>query len=338
MGTIRHRNGAEIRARALEFAGKKHDEGCTRCAEGYVRLARQHGATEHDFEHVALGRRGFLKMVAGALAAGLTADLLLSAHMARASTWKPDSIDLGFFGVDSCTAPADGSVLGMPMQFYIGELGATQNGLACFNVDTAKAVGLDYTHGYWGLCGPNFMGASGYADAASYGASQAQLALAAWKATPNCGGQTIFADIEAGFGGWGGPATVDQHAALLDAFLETISQAGYVPGVYISDSCKMNWFPPNYVAAVPFVYWVAGGPFAGTMCAPCAMNCYTLDPTAQMWQQSVSLEVFGGMQAVMWQYWLSGFGCSGDFDYSPQTGQGNFVPAPVQSQTQQVTP
>jgi hypothetical protein len=218
------------------------------------------------------------------------------------------------------------------MQFYVGELGATQNGLACFNVGTAAAVGIEFTHGYWGLCGPNFMGSAGFSDAASYGAMQAQLAIAAWNANHNCGGQTIFADVESGFGGWGAPATPHQHGALLDAFLETLAQSGFVPGVYIADDAKSSWFASNYVAAVPFVYWVAGGPFAGAMCAPCAPACYTLGPTATMWLQSVSQGAFGGMQAILWQYWLSGFGCSGDFDYSPQNGQGSFVPGPIPTQ------
>ncbi len=332
MGTIRQRSAGEIRARALEFAIKKHDDGCARCAEGYVRLARQHGATEHDFERAAMGRRGFLKMAAAALAVGVAADLLLPARVARAYAVGQSDSALGYFGVDSCTAPADGSILGMPMQFYVGELGATQNGLTCFNADTANAVGIDYTHGYWGLCGPNFMSAAGYSDPASYGAMQAQLAIAAWNANHHCGGTTIFADVETGFGGWGDPATPAQHAAMLDAFLETLAQSGFVPGVYISDSAKASWFAPNYVAAVPFVYWVAGGQYAGAMCAPCTTNCYTLGPTATMWQQAVSQEVFGGMQAIVWQYWLSEFGCSGDFNYSPQSGLGNFVPGPIPTQ------
>ena len=332
MGTIRQRSAVEIRARALEFAAQKHDEGCERCAEGYVRLARHHGATAADLARAGLGRRGFLKMAVGALAAGIAADLLLPARVAHAYVSQPGDVINGFFGVDSCTAPTDGTILSMPMQFYVGELGATQNGLTCFNADTANAVGLDFAHGYWGLCGPNFMSSANMTDPAHYGAMQAQLAIAAWTANQHCGGKTIFADVETGFGGWGAPATTAAHAAMLDAFLVTLAQAGFVPGVYISDSAKSAWFAPNYHAAVPFVYWVAGGPFAGTMCAPCAANCYTLDATFAAWQQVVSQEVFGSMQAILWQYWLSDFGCAGDFDYSPQSGQGNFVPGPIPTQ------
>jgi hypothetical protein len=39
------------------------------------------------------------------------------------------------------------------------------------------------------------------------------------------------------------------------------------------------------------------------------------------------------MQAVMWQYWLSGMGCGGDFNYSPQSGYSAFMPLLVQPQT-----
>lgn len=332
MGNIRQRGASEIRTQALHFAAKKLDEGCVRCAEGYMRLARQHGATEHDFARAGIGRRAFLKMAAATLAVGVASELLLPARLARAAslnrTNAVDGVD-GYFGVDSCTAPADGAVAGMPMQFYIGELGATENGLACYNNDTANYVGLDFAHGYWGMCGPNFMDHAQLTDPAAYGALQAQLAIAAWNVNQHVGGKTIFADIEDGFGGWGGPATPEQHAAMLDAFLETLTQAGYVPGVYISDSAKAAWFPPNYVAVVPFVYWVAGGPYAGTMCGPCAENCYTLAPVQAAWQQAVSQEVFAGQQAIIWQYWLSGFGCNGDFNYSPQNGQGNFIPGPI---------
>jgi hypothetical protein len=332
MGDIRQRNFQEIRTRALTFAVQKHDEGCLNCAEGYIRLAAEHGATERDFERAAMGRRSFLKMAAAAVAAGVAADLLLPAQRARASSVVMALGVDGYFGVDSCTDPVSGSVAQMPLQFYIGELGATQNGLACFNVATAQYVGLDFTHGYWGLCGPNFMTSANMTDPAAYGAMQAQAAIAAWNANHNCGGKTIFADIEAGFGGWGAPATQQQHAAMLDAFLETLAQAGFIPGVYIADDAKSLWFPTSYQAVVPFVYWVAGGPYAGTMCGPCAQNCYTLAPVAAAWQTAVSQEVFGGQQAIIWQYWLSGFGCNGDFNYSPQSGEGNFTPGPIPNQ------
>ena len=39
-------------------------------------------------------------------------------------------------------------------------------------------------------------------------------------------------------------------------------------------------------------------------------------------------ETFAGQGAVIWQYWLSQFGCAGDFNYSPQSGYQKFVPAP----------
>ncbi|MBF6589394.1 MAG: hypothetical protein IVW57_02545 [Ktedonobacterales bacterium] len=329
MGIIRHRDSVEIREQALRSAVQKHDTGCPQCAEGYVRLARQHGATAGDFERAGVGRRGFLKMAAAALAAGVAVDLLLPARRARAAQAQVTTGITGYFGVDSCTTPEDGAIAGMPLQFYIGELGATNFGLACFNTATAQYVGLNFAHGYWGLSGPGMMGSAGVTDLATYGKMQAQQAIAAWNVNHSVAGKTIFADIEYGFGGWGDNATPEQQATLLDAFMVTLAQEGFVPGVYISDSAKVAWFPPTYIAAVPFVYWVAGGPYAGTMCGPCTNGCDTLGPVQGYWQQAVSQAVFAGQSAIIWQYWLSGFGCSGDFNYSPQTGQSNFTPGPL---------
>jgi hypothetical protein len=328
MGNIRLRDSSEIRAQALRFAVKKHDEGCVGCAEGYIRLAHQHGATSADFARAAMGRRGFLKLAATAVMAASAAGELLLAPRARASKIQMPTTINGYFGVDSCTTPEDGAISAMPLQYYIGELGATANGLACFNIATAEYVGIEYTHGYWGLCGPTFAADGGFEDPATYGASQAAAAIAAWNANHHCAGKTIFADVEEGFGGWGGLATPQDHAAMLDAFLRGLAQEGFVPGVYISESAKV-WFPPEYRSIVPFAYWVAGGPHAGEMCGPCADQCYTLGPVEGFWQETVSQTVFGGQRAVLWQYWLSGFGCNGDFNYSPQDAKDNFVPDPL---------
>lgn len=333
MGLVRFRASAEIREQAIKTALKKYDEGCDGCAVGYLQLAREHGATSAEIVRAgvasALSRRGFMRFAAVALAAGAVAATgsLLTTGRAEAAPGQFASLQgsrsiVGYFGVDGCTTAAAGSAEAMPLQFYIAELGATNYGVGCFNKHTSAYVGDVFTHGYWGVSGPNL--ANG--DPFAYGQQQAQAALDAWKNTPGVAGNTIFADIEAGFDGWGDPATPAQNAALLDGFLTTVAQANYVPGVYINNSNRDNWFPSDYVPAVPFVYWVAGGPYANSMCAPCAKDCDTLTPVAQSWRDAVAKETFAGQAAAIWQYWLSGAGCNGDFNYSPQTGYHVFTP------------
>jgi len=326
MGQIRRRGAAEVRERAITQAMTKHDEGCEPCAAAYLQVARANGATEADIRRAGMGRRGFLKFALATLAATGAAtlfDLTQSTPNAKASLLAHGTY-VGSFGVDSCTPLAAATAQAMPLQFYVGEVGATQYGLDCFDAETAAYVGREFTHGYWGLCGPNDV-----ADPAAYGRLQAELAVEAMRAHPAAGALTLFADVETGFGGWGDPATPERHAALLDAWLKAVAAAGYIPGVYINDSSRDAWFPPDWVAAAPFVYWVAGGQYAGTMCAPCQPDCDTLTPVQQLWDAHVSRAVFGGYRAVLWQYWLSDFGCAGDFIFSPQSAYRQFTPVSV---------
>ncbi len=349
MGQVRHRDSAEIRNRALDAAAKKFAEGCVPCAASYLALAREHGATDHEaaalhipmdadrIEHRdAINRRRLLQLAATAVVAGVAGNLaprlqvqaspnrLLPPNEAAAIVPVNPPVP-GAFGVDSCTSVEHGTVAGMPVQFYIGELGATMRSAGCFHVGIAAYATPTRTHGYWGVCGPNSRPA-GVADAAAFGALQARSALEAWTSNPAVGGRTIFADVESGFGGWGAPATIAENVALLDAFLRTIALARFIPGVYVNRTEKSAWFPANYVAGVPFVYWVAGGRLAGTMPAPCGPGD-TLRAVYDAWMSAVQEETFGGMRAVVWQYWLSGMGCAGDFDYSPQSGASVFTPA-----------
>jgi hypothetical protein len=326
MGQIQRRSADEIRDKALATAVVKHEEGCENCAAAYLEVARRNGATEEDVERAGVGRRTFLKFAAALIAGGGAAaalDVFRPGPSVKASVLLRGDY-LGSFGTDSCTPLATATGQAMPLQFYVAEVGATQYGLGCFDEDTIAAVGSDFTYGYWGLCGPN-----NATDPANYGKLQAQLALAALASDARVGAKTFFADVEYGFGGWGDPATPQQNAALLDAFLSTIAAAGYTPGVYINDDARDNWFPSDWVAAVPFVYWVAGGPSAGTMCAPCAPDCDTLTPVQQLWDGDVSQYTFGGFRAVLWQYWLSDFGCGGDFNFSPQSAYHAFTPVSI---------
>lgn len=333
MGHIRQRDSAEIRTRALETARQKQEEGCVSCAASYLDLAREHGATDAEIrcvtQRAGMGRRRFMQMAAAAVAMGVAGTILTPNKASAMSKIDPGLIAdrtqtnavPGYFGTDSCTSVSRGTVEGMPMQYYIGELGATKHNAGCFDDATAAYVGPAFTHGYWGLCGPNYA-----SNAADYGRQQAQMAMDAWNSNPSVGGRTIFADLEDGFGGWGGPATQADNVALLNAFLVAVSGEGFIPGVYINRNNRTQWFPADYKAPVPFVYWVAGGRLAGTMCAPCQPHCETLHPTVNAWTSDVQRDTFGGQAAALWQYWLSDFGCAGDFNYSPQTGYTKFVP------------
>jgi hypothetical protein len=351
MGQIHRRDSAEIRTIALETAVKKYAEGCTDCAQSYLTLAREHGASPHELaaaaeratraRPAAIDRRGLFRIAATAVAAGVAGSFLLATPAADASPRTPspppgetnDSTPApiaGYFGVDSFTSPAHATVAGMPLHFYIGELGATQHGIGAFDQHTAAQVTPAFTHGYWGLCGPNAM-PSQVTDPGSWGQQQALSAIQAWNTNPVVGGRTLFADIETGFGGWAKSAPAD-NVALLNGFVQTITQAGFIPGVYLNRSERDLYFPQNYAAPVPFVYWFAGGKYAGTMAGPCQKGD-TLQPTYTAWNTGVQSEVFGGMQAVLWQYWLSGMGCGGDFNYSPQSGYSAFMPLPPPTTT-----
>lgn len=263
--------------------------------------------------------------VALAAVALATVFMLTPTSTAHAAAYMAsDSGFPGSFGVDSCTTLTSATAEMMPTQFYVAELGAGAYSLDCVQQDVMGYVGQDYVHGYWGLSGPN-----GAADPYALGKQQAEAALNAWQNTPGVAGITIFADVEYGFGGWTRQPTPDQqkqNEQLLNGFLTTIAQAQFVPGVYINNNNKAAWFPNDYISQVPFVYWVAGGPLSGTMPAPCDPSGFTLPPVVHGWQSTVSQATFAGQKAELWQYWLSDFGCSGDFVYTPQTGYHAFLP------------
>jgi hypothetical protein len=328
MGRILQRDPVEVRTHAIQTAMKKYDEGCISCAASYLSLAKERGATLADIARAGVNRRGFLRFATVALAAGAAATLI-STRTANAApvqgTYKNNAADVpGYWGVDGCTTPTAGSAADMPLQFYIAELGAGAYNVGCFDAETSGFVGQDYTHGYWGLAGP-----VGATDPFAYGQEQARAAVEAWNNTPGVAGITIFADVEAGFGGWYDPPTAEQqaeHAALLNGFLTAITDAHFVPGIYINNYCRDTWFPTGYTAPVAFVYWLAGGKYAGTMCAPCAMGCDTMSPVATAWDAEVQHATFAGQKAVLWQYWLSDGGCAGDFNYSMQSGYRTFQP------------
>lgn len=270
------------------------------------------------------GRRIGMRVSFAALTLVTVALLTPIANAHAASYLLSESGYPGEFGVDSCTTLQAATAELMPTHFYIAELGAGAYSLDCVQQDVMGYVGQDYVHSYWGLSGPD-----GVTDPYAYGKQQAESALNAWHNIPGIAGITIFADVEYGFGGWSKQPTPDEqqrNVQLLNGFLTTIAQAQFVPGVYINNNNKATWFPADYISDVPFVYWVAGGPESGIMPAPCDPVGLTLPPVVHSWQSAVSQETFAGQKAELWQYWLSDFGCNGDFVYTPQTGYHAFLP------------
>src|SRR5919202_2600201 len=74
-----------IRRNALAVAARKVDEGCAPCAEAYLSLAEQHGASAEAIGQARLGRRAMLAragLAAGALSVLSLADptALFAAH------------------------------------------------------------------------------------------------------------------------------------------------------------------------------------------------------------------------------------------------------------------
>jgi hypothetical protein len=249
----------------------------------------------------------------------------------------------GYFGTDSNTAPGIG---GMPQQFYLGRLGygTTIDG-TYFNSTAARATPSGAVSGYWGVEGP-FAAPSGMA-AYDWGHLQGQTAVRAWNQNPYCCGANVFADLESGFGGWFDPQGAphqDLNASVLNGWLDAVvstpavlcegSTTRLTPGVYFNMSDSGSWFSGAYMPSQPFVYWGVGNiqgvcacSCATANCAPCDPSCDTLSAVEERWQAAVVRQCFAGQRIVIWQFWISSCGCSGNFDFSPQSGNPRFLPA-----------
>ena len=172
-----------------------------------------------------------------------------------------------YLGCDGSTGPITNFY-----QFYIGEMGYGQcsncgpcgpcgptGTTACFDEQTASDAGYAYTYGYWGLEGPGLKPGS-IATNYDWGVAQGNSAVSNWESGPYAGylgGQTIFCDIESGFGGW---STTDQtgNADVLNGFIDAIHSASFVPGVYINMDHIGTYFSTSYSPNNPFVFWATG--------------------------------------------------------------------------------
>ena len=90
---VRPREPEKVRADAVRIAVTKFEEGCDHCGDGYLRLARENGATEGDVKGALTGagksisRRVMLKWSAISLGIALTGDALTADPAAAATNY-----------------------------------------------------------------------------------------------------------------------------------------------------------------------------------------------------------------------------------------------------------
>jgi hypothetical protein len=362
---MRVRDIDDIRRDAVIMAANKLTAGCVECAKRYVNLARDHGAKDTDFDDSVrrmiikdmprsigqvMRQSKVLAPATGAILGStvrtvLADDQLMKEKVARIKNHQVPAPrhrkTVDPFGVDGSTSLSSATQLGMPLNFYIGELGyglcgncGPCNG-ACFRTDCANYVGGYYTYAYWGLEGPNSPDKGSMANY-QFGVAQADAFISAWGTGPYATyvfGQTFFCDVEAGFGGWS-DYNYGPNQDVLQGFVDEIYDQGqywslyFNPGVYINvndyNGPNHHYFSSGWGPGQPVVLWVTGDQ-TSVPCAPCATNCNTLTDVQNRWNNTIRHVCQFGNGAQLWQYWVGSCGCGGDFDYSPQSGNTNFT-------------
>ncbi|HKM04918.1 MAG TPA: hypothetical protein VJZ04_10105, partial [Lachnospiraceae bacterium] len=201
-----------------------------------------------------------------------------------------------YYGIDSDTAvfPTGATT----RDFYAGRIGSgTTADSRYFNTTGAYLANARYA--YWGIKGPqsdpNFSTPYSMSQAQDWGARQAAAAISAYGSNSYVNRMTIFADIEAGFGGWylytpsdpGWTIPGGMNWGVYIGFVQVITNAGYYCGTYTSND---NW--QEIMGTVNNVYtselWGANWPG------------YTFNnpPTSFANCQAVN-----GTTPVMWQYY-----------------------------------
>lgn len=215
-----------------------------------------------------------------------------------------------------------------------------------FQLKAARIAGPERTYGYWLLRGPR---ESSGADPLEHGETQADDLIAQWTTYHQIGdsgelligGRTLFADVEPSCSkedkergknageclvegrdvlGWEFcPAYTDQdpvpgpcrrNQRVLEGFLRTIRESGFVPGLYTSPYVWTNIFGKSYVPmrvatrklpggdvveflkAEPFVLWTTG----------CRSNGERDPEEIEELLLSVVETAMGGMKTAIWQY------------------------------------
>lgn len=230
-----------------------------------------------------------------------------------------------------------------------GERGARQvrpSRRCAFDWETASSLEPVRVYGYWLLHGPGDVlpgdapaqpiTAERRARARAWGAAQARALLGqAERYGAVIAGNTLFGSLE-GAGGWYpcaaagacGPAG-ELNQLVLSAFLQTVRDAGFVPGLHAGTSTWQAFFDSELVPAddagqrIDFVLWAAA----------CGASCALADAAAAWAARPCALDaVIGGARAVIWQY-LVADECpeSGrpSLDLSEQEPASGFTPVPA---------
>lgn len=335
----RQRDPQLIRTDAIKMGIKKAQQDCIECAAEYFKLAKQYGATPTELQQAVdrlfyrpennkFARRDLLKLVAAAGTVGALALIedftqqtqqALAEHALYIPTW---------WGTDSNTQ----SGYGIPQNFYIGRMGYSTQPKGdgyFFNINAAHQAGHACTYGYWVIAGPGSKPDN--LSAYSWGQKQASCAWNARHTGPhsaNIGGQTIFADIEPGGGGWQN-GNYKPNQEVLEGFLQEcfeLTQSKISPGLYISPHIWTDLFGHNFQPSLNFVLWLTGFQTCiKSICPPCNTKCNTLiGVRAQLASEVANLTV-GGQRPVVWQYWIGSCGC-GDYNVMMQNATA-LVPA-----------
>lgn len=340
---LHQRDKKRIRADAIRMGVKKARQGCIPCMRDYFALARQHGATQEELLAAVeqaeqrgaktLPRRDLIKIVAASSIAIAAGGLVLSTADHLQAKTQAQAI-AAWWGTDSNTQ----TCCGVPQNFYVGRMGygaQPQGDAYFFNLNAARGAGHDRTFGYWGVVGPNSRGRYAPTD---WGKKQADNAWNAWNHGPNApfiGGQTIFGDVEPGFGGWSN-GSLNNNRAVLNGFLAElfkITPPNTYPGLYTTPLHWSNLFGQTFRPSTNFVLWVSGNDTCGgDLCSPCNFSCNTQQKVAQRLHSSIAQLKVGGHRPVLWQYWISNCGC-GDYNVMVQNAvslapsiAGNVIP------------
>lgn len=198
-----------------------------------------------------------------------------------------------YYGIDSDTAvfPTGATT----KDFYAGRIGyGTTADSRYFNITGAGLASKVY--GYWGVKGhlsdPNYSLPYSVAMAQNWGAAQAAAAITARTNVSKINRQTIFADIEQGFGGWAGNGS-DLDWGVLVGFINRIHSAGLKCGIYTSRGSWTTIMGTNVpLVSGADVLWGANdnGTYSFNNPPTTMSGCYSINGNAPtMWQYHLEL-------------------------------------------------
>jgi hypothetical protein len=230
-----------------------------------------------------------------------------------------------YYGMDNASAPPF-PCKGDGPNFYIGNLGqgttsdkGTTPPFQYFNTAAAQAAGKAHTFPVWVLEGPNSKNRPAGTSPEQWGVNQANALFTAINdplVVDYIGGQTIFADIEKGSGGWT-TGNYAENTATLFGFLDIVTSgnSGVITGgVYIKHRHWNDYFGSSYISQIPIVVWLSGEFDCNTPGCTAGADAFNSDHATQ---------TVGGYKVMIWQYYPSACGISQDLDITPYAGYQN---------------